>query len=639
MLLNGANEANIMAADGLEHDENFYGGGLHSFDILVANPPYSVDSFKTHESRKVQNSYETIKLMSFSAKDIQNVFIERMHNLLKPKGVAGIVMPSSVLSNTNESDIKTREIILQNFYVRAVAQFGGKTFGETSTQTIILFLEHFDFPPQKAKLLKDSVNAILSGEELSGWDDREIFASYLQTIKVEESAYKDFILRNGTFFENAFAPYFKEYEAAFKALTDTKKKLSKIEETKAKEEAGVQLKKNEKSSAALKDDLNVDFYDFVKGIEAQKILHFALTHKETTLIITSPSDNAEQKKFLGYDFSHRRGDEGIKENGGLLTNFYDRADKTKLAHFVRSAFDGRQCGGSEVAKYVSYVRTSDMLNFSRVTFDKALRMGGAIGDVTGATRGHAPLSSKYPLKPLENLLRAVEGNKTKIERNEIRENGKYPVITQESEKIISGYTDESATITDLPLIVFGDHSCTFKYVDFPFVRGADGTQLLKTDQSELLTKFLYFYIQTLKISNSERYERHFKYLKTEKIPLPPIDIQQQIVAECEAVDAASQKAQDTVAQCRKQIAQIMADVRGERKRLEEVASFSTVRVPYASIESGSYVSTDNLLQDCEGVKPYDGIPNIESVIEYKAGDLLLSNIRPYLKKLWLFSIS
>lgn len=48
-----------------------------------------------------------------------------------------------------------------------------------------------------------------------------------------------------------------------------------------------------------------------------------------------------------------------------------------------------------------------------------------------------------------------------------------------------------------------------------------------------------------------------------------------------------------------------------------------------------YISTDNLLQNCEGVKTYDGEPNINSAVKYKKDDILLSNIRPYLKKIWL----
>ncbi len=48
----------------------------------------------------------------------------------------------------------------------------------------------------------------------------------------------------------------------------------------------------------------------------------------------------------------------------------------------------------------------------------------------------------------------------------------------------------------------------------------------------------------------------------------------------------------------------------------------------------SYITTDNMLQNCEGIRPYDGTDNVTSAIAYQKGDILLSNIRPYLKKIW-----
>ena len=48
----------------------------------------------------------------------------------------------------------------------------------------------------------------------------------------------------------------------------------------------------------------------------------------------------------------------------------------------------------------------------------------------------------------------------------------------------------------------------------------------------------------------------------------------------------------------------------------------------------TYITTDNMLQNCEGIRPYDGTDNIPSAIAYQKGDILLSNIRPYLKKIW-----
>lgn len=48
----------------------------------------------------------------------------------------------------------------------------------------------------------------------------------------------------------------------------------------------------------------------------------------------------------------------------------------------------------------------------------------------------------------------------------------------------------------------------------------------------------------------------------------------------------------------------------------------------------TYITTDNMLQNCEGVRPYEGTDSITSAIVYQKGDILLSNIRPYLKKIW-----
>ena len=48
----------------------------------------------------------------------------------------------------------------------------------------------------------------------------------------------------------------------------------------------------------------------------------------------------------------------------------------------------------------------------------------------------------------------------------------------------------------------------------------------------------------------------------------------------------------------------------------------------------TYITTDNMLQNCEGIRLYEGTENITSAIAYQKGDILLSNIRPYLKKIW-----
>lgn len=66
--------------------------------------------------------------------------------------------------------------------------------------------------------------------------------------------------------------------------------------------------------------------------------------------------------------------------------------------------------------------------------------------------------------------------------------------------------------------------------------------------------------------------------------------------------------------------------------ISNLCKYVTLRANEINMES--YITTDNMLQNCEGIRPYDGTDNITSAIAYQTGDILLSNIRPYLKKMW-----
>lgn len=102
--------------------------------------------------------------------------------------------------------------------------------------------------------------------------------------------------------------------------------------------------------------------------------------------------------------------------------------------------------------------------------------------------------------------------------------GKIPVVDQ-SRNFIAGYTDDEETIVDLgvPVIVFGDHTRVLKYIQFPFAKGADGTQLIVSKNSKIPQSLLYFCLFDIDLSNYH-YARHFKYLKAEEILVPSVDI-------------------------------------------------------------------------------------------------------------------
>ncbi len=217
LFMHGAGEGNIIFGDGLENypDKNITS---NSFDILVANPPYSVKAFKPHLNLK-NNDFATLDKISNDGSEIETLFVERISQLVKPKGYAAVILPSSILNKENESFVSAREKILKDFYIHAIIQFGSKTFGATGTNTVVLFLEKFDEPPKRIDMVSDSCDAIFSNEHLDGWEDDKILTEYLQKINVSKELYMQFVLKQKDY-DKWTDDYFAKYLYIFVNSTD-----------------------------------------------------------------------------------------------------------------------------------------------------------------------------------------------------------------------------------------------------------------------------------------------------------------------------------------------------------------------------------------------------------------------------------
>lgn len=139
---------------------------------------------------------------------------------------------------------------------------------------------------------------------------------------------------------------------------------------------------------------------------------------------------------------------------------------------------------------------------------------------------------------LGSILRKYIDYTTHIQSKDIQPTGRFPVVAQDTGELIKGFTNNNNPIREIPVIVFGDHSCTLKYVDFPFFRGADGTQLLYLNNS-YDTKFIYYWLSVVisQIPNYGKYERHIKYVKQLDIStIPLLPTQQKIAGVLSALD-------------------------------------------------------------------------------------------------------
>lgn len=122
----------------------------------------------------------------------------------------------------------------------------------------------------------------------------------------------------------------------------------------------------------------------------------------------------------------------------------------------------------------------------------------------------------------------------KTKQKDYLEQGQVAIVDQ-GRQLISGYTDDINMVVpcDLPVIVFGDHTRSVKFVSFPFCAGADGIKILQPKQG-IIPKFLFYATLYLVLKLEDRgYARHYQYLEKKELDVPSIYEQERIVARIE----------------------------------------------------------------------------------------------------------
>ncbi len=129
----------------------------------------------------------------------------------------------------------------------------------------------------------------------------------------------------------------------------------------------------------------------------------------------------------------------------------------------------------------------------------------------------------------EDAFTDITAKATKVDQSEFLHSGKFPIVDQ-GQNFIAGYTDDEELVwgDDLPVVIFGDHTRILKYVNFPFVLGADGTKVLKPNK-DILPLFAYYQLLSFDIP-SAGYSRHFKFLKDYKFQYPSLTEQKRIAS-------------------------------------------------------------------------------------------------------------
>lgn len=242
---------------------------------------------------------------------------------------------------------------------------------------------------------------------------------------------------------------------------------------------------------------------------------------------------------------------------------------------------------------------------------------------------------KVEWKTLAEVCSVLRGKR--LTKKELVENGEYPVF--HGGLIPLGRYDKFNRKANQTMVINTGSVGEVVWSDVDFW-SSDGTFVIETN-NQIDDKFLYHFLKTK--------ENDFKNQKREggvptiergvierlKIPIPPLTVQQEIANILDKFTTL-----EAELDCRKRQYHHYRDTlltfgdNVEWKTLGEVAEYSKTRISYEQLNEANYVGVDNLLQNRAGKTLSNYVPNSGNSTEFIKNDILIGNIRPYLKKIW-----
>ena len=676
----GQNQIKILYADALvsnpEIKENDY-------DILVANPPFSVSGFLSTIPAKERDRYELTKEINeiSTNKNIEAYFIELTAKLVKSGGVCAIILPSSILSN-DKIYVRVREIIIKFFDIVSIVELPSTTFGKTGTNTVVLYLQKRQDLPFAWQHYQNRVESWFSdfesdtnlktGENIV-FEDQYFICDYCDFLEYDLEQYQTLLVGKPSQ-ELLATEMFAEYSKAFDKLPSTKK-----------------LKPQVKPKELLK---------YLQKIEKDKLLYFILASQSNvkTLVVKSPTGKTPaitsklQKQFLGYEWSNRKGSEGIKyftqgvviketpddidiadesiddidlapleihkSLGNIYTPLYnphDRDDQNKINYWVKQNFLNNEILiPDSLTQFASYQPLINLLDFTRTDFNKTISL------TTKKSNSEIEIKSKWEVIKLNNLMKIVrgasprpivnfitedEGGENWIKIGDVKSGTKY--ITSTNEKITKEGALKSREVNIGDFVLSNSMSYGRPYICKIKGYVHDGWLVFSEFNNQLDKDYLYEILQSeivqtqfkTKASGTVVDNLNIERVSQVKIPLPPLEIQNQIVAECEVVEQDVEKAKSEMERLKGEISEKI-NLESFSKQTKKIGQIIDINLH--TFDPKSNPDTEFVYVDIDSIGKGDGSISYEQKILgknlpsrarriVKSGNTIISTVRPNLK--------
>ena len=187
------------------------------------------------------------------------------------------------------------------------------------------------------------------------------------------------------------------------------------------------------------------------------------------------------------------------------------------------------------------------------------------------------------------------------------------------------------------------------YIDFPTNHWdcSESIFLIKPNEKEISGKYL-SYILSSDVAKKQ-YEKgaagaimkgvRKATLENLLIPIPSLSEQTRIVGILDTFTASIENLKEQIAERRKQFEYYRDEILNlegkEKVEINSIASFVKERISASNLTPYNYTSVENMLKDKAGRQDAENVPTEGNWVKYQNGDILIGNIRPYLRKIWL----
>jgi len=339
-----------------------------------------------------------------------------------------------------------------------------------------------------------------------------------------------------------------------------------------------------------------ELWNSILALEQNKLLYFIITYPQKLVLVKTGEKDAE-KRFLGYEFSNRRGSEGIhpmqrSKSIDECTQLYDAdsfSNPEKASAYIYKAFNGEfdLDIAENLTSNITYQNLVDMLTFDRVDFEKSISLNVKkkvkieskwelikLGDFENVEfiNGYAFKSSDLKdLKTVDDEIEVLKIGNISISGNSTNfENCQYHSQTNYNSKIVN-VGDLAIALTGATVGKAGwvSRKCLLNQRVLVIKSKAN---ILKYISTFIFSKLFYEYSQIIAHGNAQG-NLSPDQVKDFTIPLPPKDIQEKIVSEIESLNENMYKKIEYVANLKGEIFQLMDNVQDARViKLENIAS-------------------------------------------------------------------